>query len=336
MKRGANGTENLTRKKTKKETQKLKLSTPLLLPIEQRSAPFPDVDSGDFDITIDTIIQLTKDHLQIDIPASMKLLMVELHRNLYKELTSERLSYQCHLIVLFNRFLKAKWPITPISPLLDDQAKQIIKTTTEQELLKGYIGAVIVCTKMVCDQTVWNSDISKYIQKIHDEQLTFNELYKTHCARNLEYQEVLHLKKVNNLLESFDILNTLYSSFVTNRQALSKFEYEFMDTLNWELGVIANEAQTVMLMYLSKYYNQFCLNGSKKDQNKASQLLEDSKVIFESLLKNFGKIDNATELSAPNPLLCYLYDSPTQDTVTTPAAAAIEKPAIATEKYRKS
>ncbi len=264
MKRGASSTDRLSKKRNKIERSATNDSIDVARVTSALSLQ-GDVSSEEFDTTIVTINHLIKLHLQMDIPESLHLFMVELHRSLFPYMISERLSYQCHLMVLFKRFLKAKWPTSPIYPIMDFETKKIIKESIVKELLKGFIAAVVVSAKMVCDEAVHNDDILAIIKNIHTKQL------------------------------SIDMPTT---------KDLHQLEIEFMKALNWETGIIANESQTVMLLYLSKLFNQFCSSSisTMKDTDKSYFLLKENKALFEYLLHGFGRIKDTHTSPSPEPI----------------------------------
>jgi hypothetical protein len=256
MKRGAMASEKLLKKpKVKLElTQKLKNNTPLSSQGACTSTPSSEWEMSfkDFDTSCATIALLIKQHLQIEVSAPLRLFMTQINKFQFIMLKTEHVSYQCHLIVLLNRYIKTKWPLGHTAPI------------TQNDLFRAYIGAAIVSSKLVCDQAIWNEDLSKEILRIH-------------------HQQIPTMKSIPSvsLLKQHDIIE------------FNQIEAEFLRILDWKVNLFARESQADLLLVFSKNYNQYYLSQmtSKETKSVSFTSSKEGKELFESKLQHFGELD---------------------------------------------
>ncbi|MBI2792512.1 MAG: hypothetical protein HYX61_11185 [Gammaproteobacteria bacterium] len=255
MKRSAKSTEQL-RKKRKVESEVMpKIINNTSLSFQRActftSKPELDIPLEDFDTSCTTIALLIKQHLQIEISASLRLFMTQLNKFQFAMMSNEQKSYQCHLIVLLNRYIKTKWP------------PGYTGLITQNDILKAYIGAAIVSSKLVCEEAIWNEDLSKEILRI------------------------LQLSVMKSISASISIL------MLHDSAGLNKIEAEFLRILDWKVNLFAGAAQADLLLLFSKNYNQFYSSAMTTKETKGVFFtsVKEGKELFESKLQHFGELD---------------------------------------------
>ncbi len=263
---------------------------------------FAPIFFEEFNTCASTIKRLIHQHFQFEIKPAFYQFMIEMNHFQFEFMKDELFSYQCHLMVLFHRFLNARWPKSAELPHL----------ITQQELLRAYMGAVIVSSKLVSDTSVWNVDICKGIDVIYKAKIKLiQSLLAPHEAviaktchlkiavlRNI----IVHLTKFpphkidfkklfkmgralppesfEKFQQAFEILEECRTLKLLDSSSYREIELEFLQTLDWNVSLFATEIQSDWLLVFSRDYDRSF--STQKDKQERGR--------FESLLQNFGQI----------------------------------------------